>query len=194
MIFMSVTKSVKPPFLDRDDGIRQQPPSQFKKQTNCLFYINLLSENQKEAFLTPYLERTAEAMGVIRTTIIHCSVVSDVRSLKEVDCHPRRGRRGSHIIITLSPSTRQQSDITRFYTVRKHLPTLNTLNSALVGDMPFSGSVETLKKRFGMLVYCWKYAYDGRKVIVKKKTKSTANRVLCMPERIRGQVSLFCLS
>ena len=68
MIFMYVTKSVKPPFLDRDDGIRQHPPSQFQKQTNCLFCIKLLSENQKEAIRTPYLERTAEATGVIRTT------------------------------------------------------------------------------------------------------------------------------
>ena len=46
--------------------------------------------------------------------------------------------RESHII-TLSPSTRQQSDITRFYSVRKHLPTLNTLNSALVWDLSFPG-------------------------------------------------------
>ena len=36
----------------------------------------------------------------------------------------------------------QQSYITRFYTVGKHLPTLNTLNSALVGDRSFPGSVE----------------------------------------------------
>ena len=57
MIFMCVTKSVKPPFLDRDDGIRQQPPSQFQKQTNYLFCIKLLSANQTEAFQTPYLER-----------------------------------------------------------------------------------------------------------------------------------------
>ena len=69
MIFRCVTKSVKPPFLDRDDGIRQQPPSQFQKQTNCLFCIKLLSENQKEAFRTPYMERPAEATGVIRTTV-----------------------------------------------------------------------------------------------------------------------------
>ena len=67
MIFMCVTKSVKPPFSDRDDSIRQQPLSQFQKQTNGLFCIKLLSENQKEAFQTPYLERTAEATGVIRT-------------------------------------------------------------------------------------------------------------------------------
>ena len=57
MIFKCETKSVKPPVLDRDDGIRQQPPSQFQKQTNCLLCIKLLSENQKEAFRTPYLER-----------------------------------------------------------------------------------------------------------------------------------------
>ena len=68
MIFMCMTKSVNPPFLDRDDGIKQQPPSQLKKQTNCLFCIKLLSENQKEAFRTQYMERPAEATGVIRTT------------------------------------------------------------------------------------------------------------------------------
>ena len=69
MILMRVTKIVKPPFLDRDDGIRQQPSSQFQKQTNCLFCIRVLSENQKEAFRAPYLEKTAEATGVIRTTV-----------------------------------------------------------------------------------------------------------------------------
>ena len=71
LIFMWVTKSFKPPFSDRDDGIRQQPPFQFQKQTNCLFCIKLLSENQKikKAFRTTYLERTAEATGVIRTTV-----------------------------------------------------------------------------------------------------------------------------
>ena len=77
-LFSCVTKSVKPPFLDRD--IRQQPPSQFQKQTNGLFCIRVLSENQKEAFRAPYLEKTAEAMGVIRFTVL----VSDVRNLKEV--------------------------------------------------------------------------------------------------------------
>ena len=71
MIFMYVTKSAKPPFLDRDNVIRQQPPSQFQKQTNCLFCIRVQSENQKEAFWTPKLERTAEATGVIRTTVAH---------------------------------------------------------------------------------------------------------------------------
>ena len=30
----------------------------------------------------------------------------------------------------------------------------STLNSALVGDLSFPGSVETLRKRFGLLVYC----------------------------------------
>ena len=38
---------------------------------------------------------------------------------------------------------------TRFYTVRKDLPTLNTVNSALVGYLSFSGSVGTLRKRLG---------------------------------------------
>ena len=53
-------------------------------------------------------------------------------------------------MITLSPSARQQPDMTRFYTVTKLLPTLNTLNSALVGDLSFPESVETLRKRFGL--------------------------------------------
>ena len=65
---MCVIKCVKPPFLDRGDGIIQQPPSQFQKQTNCLFCIRVLSENQKEIFRTPIFERTAEATGVIRIT------------------------------------------------------------------------------------------------------------------------------
>ena len=68
-----------------------------------------------------------------------------MRSLKEVDCHPRRERRGSHII-TLSPS--------RHKTILHY--DLNTLNSALVGDPSFPGRVETLRKRFGLLVYCCK--------------------------------------
>ena len=38
--------------------------------------------------------------------------------------------------------TRQQSDILRFYTVR-YTCRQNTLNSALVGDLSFPGSVET---------------------------------------------------
>ena len=49
MIFMC-DKSVKPPFLDRDDGTRQQPPSQFQKQTHGLFFIRVLSENKKNPF------------------------------------------------------------------------------------------------------------------------------------------------
>ena len=44
MIFMC-DKRVKSPFLDRDDGIRQQLPTQFQKETNNLFCIKLLSEN-----------------------------------------------------------------------------------------------------------------------------------------------------
>ena len=66
-----MTKSVKPPFLDRDVGIRQQPPTQFQnlRQIHGLFFIRVLSENKKEAFRAPYLEKTAEATGVIRLTV-----------------------------------------------------------------------------------------------------------------------------
>ena len=71
MIFMRVTKSVKPAFLNRDDDIRQQPPFQFQKQVNSLFCIKVLSENQKEASRTPCLERTTEATDVSRVTVVH---------------------------------------------------------------------------------------------------------------------------
>ena len=40
---MCVTKSVKPSFLDRDDGIRQQPPSQLKKNKKKQIVYSILS-------------------------------------------------------------------------------------------------------------------------------------------------------
>ena len=50
-------------------------------------------------------------------------------------------------------------------------------------------------KRLGQLVYCWKYACDGRKTLVKRqKYCSTANSVLCISERIQGQVSTGLIS
>ena len=66
MIFMC-DKKCQTAILDRDDGIRQQPPSQFQKQTNGLFCIRVLAENKKEAFRAPYMEKTAETMGVMGT-------------------------------------------------------------------------------------------------------------------------------
>ena len=36
------------------------------------------------------------------------------------------------------------------------LPTLNTLNSTLVGYLSFPRGVETQRKGLGQLVYCWK--------------------------------------
>ena len=50
--------------MDRDDGIRQQPPAQFQKQTHGLFFIR-----ETEAFSGSVLKKTAEATGVIRTTV-----------------------------------------------------------------------------------------------------------------------------
>ena len=55
-------------------------PLNFKSKIDGLFCIRVLSENQKEAFRAPYKEKTAQATGVIRTTVL----VSDVRNLKEV--------------------------------------------------------------------------------------------------------------
>ena len=142
MILMCVTKSVKPPFLDRDDGIRQQPPSQFQKQTNCLFCIKLLSGNQKEAFRTPYLENTAEATWKIQLKLPLFSRIRHEKSEKGKLSSPTGAKREPNIYVESFGKA-----AIRVYTVRKHLPTLNTLNSALVRDLSFPGSVETLRKR-----------------------------------------------
>ena len=40
------------------------------KSKQIVYSVSLLSENQKEAFRTPYLERRAEARGVIRTMLL----------------------------------------------------------------------------------------------------------------------------
>ena len=77
----------------------------------------------------------------------------------------------------------------------KQLPTINTLNSTMVGDLSFPWGVENLSKRLSLLGCCWEKACGGRKVIVKRqKFRSRANHVLCMPERFRGQGSLFHFS
>ena len=68
MIFMCVTKSVKPPFLTETMASDNNRPL-ISKSKQIVYSIKLLSENQKEAFRTPFLERTAEATGVIRTTV-----------------------------------------------------------------------------------------------------------------------------
>ena len=70
MIFMCDKKVSKPPFVDRDDGIRQQPPSQFQKQTHGLFFIRVLSENKKEAFRALHLEKTAEARVLLELPLL----------------------------------------------------------------------------------------------------------------------------
>ena len=152
MIFICVTKSVKPAYLDRDDDIRQQPPPQFQKQANIVYSVSGCFLKIKKK---PFGLRTWKGHLKPRVLLEQTLLVSDMRSLKEADCYPRRGQRGGHISM-LIPSTRQQSDITQFYTVWKQLPTLNSLNSTLVGDLSFHGRVETLRQRLGHLVYCWK--------------------------------------
>ena len=85
-----MTKSVKPAFLDSDDGIRQQPPSPFQKQGDSLFCIRLHSENQNESSRNAYMERTAEATGFSRATVarIRCE-----KSEKGILSSPMRAKR-----------------------------------------------------------------------------------------------------
>ena len=104
----------------------------------------MLSENKKEAFRAPYLEKTAEATGVIRLTVASIRLEKSERGRFVI---PDGSEEGAMYKSTLSLSTRQQSDITKFSHVRKQLPTLNTLNS-------FPGRVGTQRKRLGQLVYC----------------------------------------
>ena len=57
--------------------------------------------------------------------------------------------------------------------------------ATLAGDLSSPVSVETPRKLMKQLGYCWKKACDDSKVLVKRqKYFSTANRVLCMPERV----------
>ena len=95
--------------------------------------------------------------------------VSHVRSLRLADCHHRRGRRGSPTK-PLIPSTRQRFDIrSQNFTPCVQLPTLKTLHSALVADISFSGSVETLRKLLIQLGFRWKKTCDSRKVLVERR-------------------------
>ena len=146
-------KSVKPAFLDRNDGIRQKPPSQLQKQRNSLFYIRVLSENQKQAPRTPYLERTAEATGVSRNTV---ALIRREKSKTGRLSSPTRAKREPYKYVDSFDKEAIQHKITKFYTVWKQLPTLNSLISTLVGDLAFTASVGTLRKRLSHLGYCWK--------------------------------------
>ena len=113
--------------------------------------IRVLSENQKEAFRAPYLEKTAEATGVIRTTVLEY----DVRNLKEValSCPTGALREPYKYFESFDKAAIRHNTI---LFVRKQFPTLNTLNSTLLGYRSFPRSVETQGKRLGQLVYCWK--------------------------------------
>ena len=84
-----MTKCVKPPFWTGTIASDNNRPLNLQKQTNGLFCIKVLSENQKEDFRAPYLEKTAEATGVIRTTVL----VSDVRYPKEVALSSQTGEK-----------------------------------------------------------------------------------------------------
>ena len=82
-----MTKGVKPAFLERDDGIRQQPLFQSQKQTNGLFCIRVLSENKKK----PVGLRTWKIQLKSRVLLELPLLVSDVRNLKKVDLSPPTG-------------------------------------------------------------------------------------------------------
>ena len=152
MIFMSVTKVSNRDFLKETIASDNNRPLNSKSKqivysvSSCFLKIKM----------KPFRLRTWKGQLKPRV-LLEVPLLSRIRREKSERgrlSYPTGGR-GSHIIM-LSPSTRQQSDITRFYTVRKRLPTLNTLNSALVRELSSPGSVETLRKRFGLLVYCWK--------------------------------------
>ena len=104
MIFMRVTKSVKPAFLDRDDGIRQQPHSQFQKQ--------LIVYSVSECFLIikkkPLGLRAWKGQLKPRVIVELPLHVSDVRRLKQAEiCHHRRVRRGAVQVQMVAKSIRR---------------------------------------------------------------------------------------
>ena len=110
MIYMCVTKSVKPSLFDRKVGIRKQPPSQFQKLANCLFCIRVLSKNQNTllSYLSikkkPFRLRTLKGHLKPQVLLELPLLVSDVRSLQETDCHPRRAKREPYKYVESFPT------------------------------------------------------------------------------------------
>ena len=128
IIFMCVTKSVKTSFLDRDDGTRQQPPLTSKSKQIVYSVLSCFLKIKKK----PFGLRTWKGQLKSRV-LLELPLLSRIRREKS-----ERGRLSSPTGAKREPynyvesfATRQQSDITRFYTVRKHLPILNTLNFSI---------------------------------------------------------------
>ena len=113
----------------------------------------MLSENRKEASRTSYLERTAEATGVSRDTVAR---IRREKSETGRLSSQTRAKRWAYRYIDSFDKAAIRHKITEFYTVWKQLPTLNTPNATLVGDLSFPRSVETLSysKRSSQLGYC----------------------------------------
>ena len=97
----------------------------------------------REDSRTPYLERTAEATGVCRATVAR---IRREKSETGRLSSPKRSKREPYKSVDSFDQAAIRHKITEFYTVRKQLPTLKTLHSALVADISFPGSVETLRK------------------------------------------------
>ena len=149
-----MTKSVVPPFLDRDDD--QTMTSDNNRPLN--------SKNKQKVYSVsgcclkikkkPFGLRTWKGQLKPRVLLELPLLVSDVRNLKEIDLSSPTGAKREPYQ-SFDKVAIQHNTILQLYTVRKQLPTLNTLNSTLVGDLLFPGSVETHRKRLGRLVYCW---------------------------------------
>ena len=142
----------------------------------------MLSENQKEASRTPYLEGTAEATGVSRATVAR--IIREKSKTGRVSS-PTRAKREPYKYYDSFDKAAIRHKVTKLYTVWKQFPILNTLNSTRIWDMSFPGSVVTQRKRLSQLGFCWKKACNGRKVLVwRQKYCTTAKPVLCMLEKI----------
>ena len=113
MIFMCY-KKCQTAILDRDNGIRQQPPSQFQKQAYSVPGCFLIIKKKHFELCTCIWKGQLKPRVFLELPLF----VSDVRSLREVDLSSPTGAKMEPYMY-VSPSTRQQSDITQFYTVRK---------------------------------------------------------------------------
>ena len=135
------------------------------KSKEIVYLVSEYFLKNREDSRTPYLEMTAEATGVCRATVAR---IRREKSETGRLTSPTRAKREPYKSVDSFDQTAIRHKITEFYTVRKQLPTLKTLHSALVADISFPGSVETLRKLLIKLGYRWKKTCDSREGLVER--------------------------
>ena len=122
-----------------------------------------LNEYQKQR--DSYIDRTAKATGVSRSTIYR--IRKEQKDTGMVGS-PQRSERGAYKPVDDFDDIVIRNKVHDFYTVRRQLPTLINLHSVLKTDIDYPGSITTLRKTVRKLGFRWKKTNDNRKVLVEK--------------------------